>query len=275
MKQLIKTILPQPALGAVREMRDRGRLCAVPGCAFDACNLRAENALPSLPEIFSDPHIAKTWEKDHADIAAVFSDKSGFGGVNPGDRRALYCLVSHLKPKKMLEVGTHVGASTLYIARALTQGTVTSVDILDVNDPDSGPWKKFGLPGSPRDNARKLGCLDRITFRVSPSVDFMKKDADRYDLIFLDGDHSAQAVYREMAVALPLLNEGGIILLHDFYPGGKALFPDGNRITGPYLAFERIMREHPDIRVRPLGNLPWPTKQGSHATSLALVHRTG
>src|SRR5882757_9710378 len=41
------------------------------------------------------------------------------GGVNPGDRRALYYLVRALGLKRVLEIGTNVGASTLHIAAAM------------------------------------------------------------------------------------------------------------------------------------------------------------
>jgi hypothetical protein len=77
-----------------------------------------------------------------------------------------------------------------------------------------------------------------------------------------------------VAAALPLLNEGGLILLHDYYPGAEALYPDQATIAGPFHAMERIRRECPAIAVLPLGELPWPTKQGVTATSLAVVAKT-
>jgi hypothetical protein len=36
---------------------------------------------------------------------------------------------------------------------------------------------------------------------------------------------------------------------------------------------QRIRRECPAITVVPLGELPWPTKQGMNVTSLAVVAR--
>ena len=99
----------------------------------------------------------------------------------------------------------------------------------------------------------------------------MKKTDKKYDFIFLDGDHTAQAVYKEVSAALSILESGGVILLHDYYPDARPLFPDGNIIGGPFKALERICKETPEIKVIPLGNLPWPTKQDTHTTSLALV----
>jgi predicted O-methyltransferase YrrM len=93
----------------------------------------------------------------------------------------------------------------------------------------------------------------------------------RYDLIFLDGDHSSLAVYREIAAALRLLKHPGLILLHDFYPGGEPLMAGDRVISGPAAAAARIMRETDALQFIPLGNLPWETKFGGNATSLALV----
>jgi len=149
---------------------------------------------------------------------------------------------------------------------------VTTVDVVDVNAAH-GPWQQLELPRAPEVNAERLGCRDRISFRAQSSLAFMQATAERFDLIFLDGDHSANAVYQEVAAGLRLLNPGGVILLHDYYPEARLMYPDGTIIFGPFQALSRIGRENAAIRVCPLGALPWATKQGSHLTSLALVAR--
>ena len=177
----------------------------------------------------------------------------------------------------MLEIGTHVGTSTLSIAQALKSvsptANLTTVDIRDVNDPRE--WRKHGLVMSPRDYAGRIGSLDRIRFEATASVAFMRQAKPGFDFIFLDGDHQAATVYREISAALALLSPRGAILLHDYYPDGRPLFADGVRITGPYRAVRRIQGECPGLAVHPLGALPWPTKQRSNVTSLALLSRAG
>lgn len=278
MKALIKKVLPRPVLHSLIQYRDQARLRAVPKDQFHATPLRPRTAV-NLEELFAQDEIAQAWAADHAAIRSVFGDDDRFGGINPGDRRALYSLIAGLKPQRVLEVGTHIGASTLYIARALkghvSHGRVTTVDILDVNDPAKGAWRAVGLNHAPRDFANQLGCLDRIEFVAQPSLDYMKSAPEPFDFIFLDGDHTAPTVYREIAAALKILRPGGVILLHDYYPDARPLFPDGNIIAGPFQAARRIVAENPEINMTPLGNLPWPTKQGSHSTSLALVTRAG
>jgi SAM-dependent methyltransferase len=201
-------------------------------------------------------------------------------GVNPGDRRALYCLVHALKPSRVLEIGTHIGASTAYIAlgldRQTADGTVAphfvTVDVVDVNDTSTRPWEAFGAPLSPRELLRSIG-VEFVQFVHGDSITYLHSCTDRFDLIFLDGSHAAKTVYREVAAAAVLLRPGGRILLHDYYPQLRHLCPGDTVVPGPYLALRRLQAECTDLAVLPLGNLPWPTKGGATATSLALVGR--
>jgi predicted O-methyltransferase YrrM len=277
MKQLIKAIIPRPVLNKAMATKDWLHLVTLPQRSFDPGNLRAADTL-RLADIFGNKDIATAWERDHCVIKNLYGDENKMGGVNPGDRRALYYLLMALQPQNVLEVGTHIGASTLHIARALKRlnqnGQITTVDIVDVNHPEQGAWKQGGMPMSPKDFARQLECLEQIDFQTGACLDLMRTTERRYDFIFLDGDHRASAVYQEVSAALSLLKDGGVILLHDYYPGVKPLYPDNATISGPFHALERIQKENPAIGVLPLGDLPWPTKQGKNVTSLALVARS-
>jgi predicted O-methyltransferase YrrM len=275
-KRLLKSLLPARVVRTAFEVRGNSYLAAEPRRTFNPANLRSRASLQ--PEtIFADTSIAQDWFDAHAAVIGVFGDEDMLGGVNPGDRRALYYLMRALKPCNVLEVGTHIGASTLFIARALKENRntarVSTVDVIDVNDPVNGPWKQIGLPMAPKDLATQIACLSLISFHATPSLDFLKDTKDTFDFVFLDGDHRPHTVYREVGAALEKLAPGGVILLHDYYPDAKPLYPDNNVIAGPFRALARIVRENPEIAVLPLGKLPWPTKQGVNRTSLALITR--
>ena len=254
-------------------VRDKRGLDVVPKYSFDVSHLKKEENL-DFEGIFSDQKIKDMWNIDQESIVMCLGKDGTSGGINPGDRRALYSLIAALKPQNVLEVGTHIGASTLYISSALKHAgenaKLTTVDILDVNAEDA-PWKKLGLQMSPRDFASKLGCADSIEFKATPAQLYMQDTKNRFDFIFLDGDHSSQAVYKEVSMALKLLNPGGVILLHDYYPDAKPLFSNGVIIPGPFRALDRIARENAGLYAKPLGQLPWPTKLGGNVTSLAVV----
>lgn len=274
LKQTVKAVLPESVTHQYFELRGKIRLQKVPIRTFDTRNLRSLSSV-DLSRGFSDPEISKAWDEDHRAISALYREGELNMGVNPGDRRAIYSLVMSLRPQRVLEIGTHIGTSAIYIAAALRRlqegGTLTTIDIFDVNDPRQGAWQKVGLPKSPAECAKDLGLSEQIELHRGLSQDYMKTTRERYDLIFLDGDHDAWAVYEELSLALPLLRKNGAILLHDFYPDGKPIRANGSAIGGPFRALARAQKEDPAIQVLPLGTLPWQTQQGSNTTTLALV----
>ncbi len=276
MKQLLKKILPRPVLQKAVILRDQIKLGLTPQQNFDESALRTALTSDMLASFFTNAERNSSWENTLQKITAVYGKTAVWGGVNPGDRRALYYLVHALRPQNLLEVGTHIGASTVFLAEALQsvspQARMTTVDILDVNDP-TGPWYQQGLVMPPREYLTRLGTADRVTFKALPSSEFLKDTTEKFDFIFLDGDHSARTVYEEVSLALKILNQNGIVLLHDYYPAARPLFNDGNIIAGPFMALDRIMRENKGVKALPLGNLPWETKQGLNITSLALITR--
>ena len=152
--------------------------------------------------------------------------------------------------------------------------TLLDVDIADVNDPVVKPWLDFDSKYSPVEMIENSGFANFVQFVTGNSLEYLSNCKQKYDFIFLDGDHRAQTVYREIPAALKLLKKEGVILLHDFYPDLKPLWSDGFLIPGPVLATDRLIAEKATLAVIPLGDLPWPTKLGSHKTSLALLLKT-
>lgn len=243
----------------------------------DTANLMSVKNI-SLSEVFHSPETNADWEETKKEIDA-FNIPDGTGGVNPGDRRALYYLLRKLEPESVLEVGTHIGASTIHIASALKKSTktngvnLTTLDYRDVNCETEKPWIKYGTTDSPGQMINKLKCDSFVNFVVDSSINFFQKADKKFDFIFLDGDHSASTVYNEVPSALKSLNKNGVILLHDYFPDDMPLWSNGVVAHGPYFGTKRHMDEGADIVILPLGSLPWSTKLDSNVTSLALVMR--
>ncbi len=236
-----------------------------------------------LRRIWDDADLATDWQQASTALAALELPEMT-GGVNPGDQRALYYLIRSLRPRRVLEIGTHIGCSTANAALAAKQlraapepvaTTIVTVDVRDVNDPQTRPWQDYGARHSPRQLIERLGCEELVNFVVSPSLDFLRSsgNAEAYDFIFLDGDHSAATVYQELPAALGRLAPGGTILLHDYFPDLRPLWSGAPPIPGVQLAIQRLQNEGAAFRVLPLGALPWPTKRNSNVTSLALATR--
>ncbi len=278
MLKYAKRLVPAALARRLQIIRDGGRLRHVETIPCNAEPLGRIDDL-DLAAIFSNDDYAGDWQDMQPELADLGIHERA-GGVNPGDRRAIHCLVRHLKPRTFLEVGTHIGASTIHIAAAMrrthaksdaAQIHLDTADIRDVNDERSKPWLRFGSMFAPREMIRKLGFDDFVTFHAQPAIPFMRDCGQKYDMIFLDGDHAAPAVYREVPAALACLRPGGYVLLHDFFPDEKLLWPRGSFAVGPAMATRRLIDEGVPIKTLPLGSLPWPTKLGTSITSLALL----
>jgi predicted O-methyltransferase YrrM len=264
-----------PPLGKKVEERRLGRLPVV------ACNVDKlqKTSSADIAAALASADAAADWEQVAGQIR-TFELPDSTGGVNKGDQRALYYLLRHFRPTAILEIGTHIGSSTLTMAlaaRGLRQSSppvatsICSVDLRDVNDPLSQPWKQYASKCSPREMIAKVGCSEFVSFRAEPSLAFLDRADGDFDFIFLDGSHAAPYVYQEVPKALRRLRPGGRILLHDYYPGLRPLWNDGFVVPGVHLAIERLLREGNRIGATPLGALPWPTKLGSNVTSLAIL----
>ena len=269
----------KPPLRRIRGWLDHQRLDRLPRVTCDVTNLRRTTST-WLRSVLADRAAAAAWSPVEIQLAEFeITTSASAGGVNAGDRRAIYCLVRALRPKRVLEIGTHIGASSVHIGAALRDnddaaGELTTVDVRPVNDPVTRPWEAAGSRFAPADMMERIGMGARVRFVTQPSLTFLATGDQRYDLIFLDGDHSPQTVYRELSAALRRLAPDGVVLLHDYFPGGRPLWPDNVVAPGPWLATERLRAEGARLRIEPLGALPWPTKQGTNVSSLAVASRT-
>jgi predicted O-methyltransferase YrrM len=254
------------------------RLCELKSSPCDTSAL-GTLAATGIPRLFHDSDVGRDWEADSRTLESLQLPEMT-GGVNPGDQRAIYYLVRKLRPKRVLEIGTHVGCSTLNMTLALKRlragqtpldARLLSVDVRDVNDAETKPWLKFGAASSPQQMVERVGGEPFVAFRVADSLAFLEAPGEPFDFIFLDGDHTAERVYREIPLALKRLQPGGFILLHDYFPDLQPLWSNGALITGPAQAVRRFRAEGCGFQVYPLGALPWPVKLGSNVTSLALL----
>lgn len=277
MKDLLRRLQPQWLRQWRAVRRERIELQSLAPIPCDTSQLSRSLSAPELRALLKSSVAAGEWPEVEDEISA-FQISESADGVNPGDRRAIFHILRGLGVKSMLEIGTHVGASTVYAAAALARNCAngagsprfTTVDLIEVND-GGGPWRQRGSHHSPKEMASRLGVGEWVRFVTSPSLEFLRSGEDRFDFVFLDGDHTASTVYQEIPAALRLLTRRGVILLHDCFPDLRPLWSNGIVIPGPWLAVGRLRSEGALIDVLPFGELPWPTKLDSCISSLALV----
>ncbi len=85
------------------------------------------------------------------------------------------------------------------------------------------------------------------------SDEFFKLNNHKFDIIFIDGLHHADQVYKDIINSLAVLNEGGTIVMHDCMPTSKfmqeiPMRPDHNEWTGDtWKAYVKLRTERSDL----------------------------
>jgi predicted O-methyltransferase YrrM len=136
--------------------------------------------------------------------------------VTPLQGKFLELLVRISGARRVLELGTLGGYSTLWLARALPEdGSVVTLEL----EP-----KHAAIA---RANLERAGLLSRVDLRVGRALDLLKalvtSGAEPFDLIFIDADKSSYPEYLEWS--LKLARPGTVLVGDNVVRDGKVINP--------------------------------------------------
>ena len=108
-----------------------------------------------------------------------------FRNIEPESARLLGVLIRAQQARKILEIGTSTGYSTLWLANAAqsTQGQVTTIEI------DAERSRQA------QQHAARLHLQNAVEFKVGDALEFLQQCAERYDFILLDAERDAYVAY--------------------------------------------------------------------------------
>ena len=127
--------------------------------------------------------------------------------------RFLEFLVRLHGARRVLELGTFTGYSSLSMARGLPEGGL--VITCDVNEETTAIAKGY---------AEEAGLADRIEYRLGPALETMAQLDGPFDLVFIDADKTGYRDYYE--AALPKLADDGLIIFDNSLSSGKVIDDD-------------------------------------------------
>jgi len=110
--------------------------------------------------------------------------------------------------RRILEVGTLGGYSTIWLARGLAPGG--HLDTLEI-DPRHAEVA--------RGNLRRAGLADAVTVHLGPAIDTLPTLTGPYDLVFIDADKRGNPDY--VRAALGLARPGSVIVVDNVVRGGR------------------------------------------------------
>jgi caffeoyl-CoA O-methyltransferase len=132
--------------------------------------------------------------------------------IGPAVARLLSLLVQASGAKRIFEMGSAIGYSTVWLARAAgSQGKVFYTD----GDPEKSKRAQVYF--------RMAGVGKRIEVNVGNAQTILKKTPGKFDIIFIDVDK--QQYPDALHVALPKLRSGGLLITDNTLWSGKAARP--------------------------------------------------
>ena len=158
--------------------------------------------------------------------------------VSPTQGKLLHLLARMSGAKRILEVGTLGGYSTIWLARALPKdGTLVTLEL--------NP-KHAEVAAA---NIRRAGLSQLVDLRVGPAADSLARlyaEKALFDFIFLDADKPSNPIYLDWAVKLS--HPGTVIIGDNVIRDGAIIDPDN---TDPSVVgtrtFLHILGKHPQL----------------------------
>jgi caffeoyl-CoA O-methyltransferase len=127
-------------------------------------------------------------------------------------------LVRTIHARRILEVGTFTGYSSISMALALPDdGRVITTD---VNEETTAIARRY---------AEEAGVAERIDFRIAPGLETIAGLEGPFDLVFIDADKENYVNYYE--ATLPLLAANGLMIVDNALWSGAVADPENDSET--------------------------------------------
>lgn len=148
--------------------------------------------------------------------------------IGPVVGRIFYQLIRLTKAKRIFEMGSAIGYSTLWAARAAGPGaTVYYTD----GDPANAKLAEEFI--------RQAGVHDRVKILVGDALDLLDQTPGEFDIIFCDVDkHQYPEAFHK---AVPRLRKGGLLLADNVLWYGRVTQPAEDDATRGIVEFNRLI----------------------------------
>lgn len=194
-----------------------------------------------------DHHIRRVLDR-------LASHPEATGESDLGTRNTIYNFAINLRPRRVLEIGTHIGNGALVIGEALKRNGFGKLITLEPTE----HYRHLALS-----HIAEAGLSDWVTvvpqFSFQPDCQRMLQSEAPFELIFVDGAHDFASAYGDIEFCYGLLAPSGIILVHDTGPISASLDQTGK--GGPRQAL-REFAEHKGITAVQFDPPVWPNNCG-------------
>ncbi|HYA23067.1 MAG TPA: O-methyltransferase [Terriglobales bacterium] len=155
--------------------------------------------------------------------------------VGPVVGRILHQLALMTGAKTVFEMGSAIGYSTIWWARAIGKGG--RVFYTDGDRKNADQARKY---------FERAGVADRITIAVGDALELLSEQKQEFDIIFNDVDKEDYP--RVLRIAPPRLRKGGLFVTDNVLWSGRVVDKNPTEVrTKAILEFNRLIYNSPDL----------------------------
>lgn len=155
--------------------------------------------------------------------------------VGPAVGRLLYQLALMTKAKNVFEMGSAIGYSTIWWARAIAGGG--QVIYTDGDSNNAARARKY---------FDRAGVSDRIAVKTGDALELLSEEKQQFDIIFNDVDKEDYP--RVFRIAIPKLRKGGLFVTDNVLWSGKVAQKNpAEKSTKAILEFNKLLYDSPDL----------------------------
>lgn len=176
---------PQPAYTEVKAIRQK---------------LLADDRTITIIDLGAGSHVNNNRQKKVSDIAAHALKP-------PKLAQLLYRIAADLKPDSIIELGTCLGITSIYLQKAAPEAKVYTLE----GSPETAAVAKETFHSAGLDN------IELVTGNFDDTLTGIIGGLDKVDLVFVDGNHQKDATLRYFEWCLPKVHDNTLLIFDDIY----------------------------------------------------------
>jgi predicted O-methyltransferase YrrM len=162
--------------------------------------LLVDNRMITITDLGAGSLLNNNKQKRVGDIAANALKQ-------PKLAQLLYRLAAHFKPRNIIELGTCLGITTLYLQKAAPDARVYTLE---------GCPQTAGVANETFKQAN-LNAVELITGNFDDNLPVVINNLNQLDFVFVDGNHQKDATLKYFEWCLPKVHEDTLLIFDDIY----------------------------------------------------------
>lgn len=165
------------------------------------------------------------WDAASQKVRDLIDGQSVLGSYRSQHYELFAGLAQVVKPNRILEIGTADASFTQFLSKVFPQASIETID-LPTSDDRFWNAQNTNMPKSATLEAdlnelkmrdKRISESPNVKFLEMNSLSLSRFESEKYDLIWVDGDHTFPVVACDIANAVRLLKSDGFLVCDDLY----------------------------------------------------------